>query len=393
MKRVKSFTNEHWAYITLFYVRIIWVVLHLILIPYEYKGSNESLYIILLACLIAGVIPQFVWFYTGHKKKWLYPVVELVVTGMFFIYSSYFIGEYFSYIAIPTMCAAATIHTVRLRVPLWIWFSLIPPVAMAIVLPVPTYSISVIEGFFFFGLGCIIWKVIDTQRKMHQLLEENERQRQVLEQYAQQIEKITLLEERNRLSRELHDTVGHTLTSVIMGLDATRYLINDSPEEAIQNIKQLGKISRDGLEDVRRQIHHISPLKEGESLTNELKGIATEFSLSTGTTVTFEAVGNDITVHPQISLTFVRCLQESLTNAKRHGSADNIHILLSVQPELVTLTVQDNGIGMDQIQYGFGLSVMKERIEAYQGKLDIQSHKDKGTKIICQLPFKTGKAG
>ncbi|WP_335695274.1 sensor histidine kinase, partial [Neobacillus drentensis] len=201
-------------------------------------------------------------------------MTELTFSGLFLIFGSYIIGDYFSYLAIPAMCAATSTQSVRLRIPLWVWFSIIPSIAMATVYPLSSFNISIIEGFFFFALGAGIWKVLDTQRRMQQLLDENEQQRQVLEQYVKQIETITLLEERNRLARELHDTLGHTLTSVIIGLDAVSYLINEAPEEAVVSVNQLRTVSRKGLEEMRKQIHHIAPEREGESLSAQLRRIA-----------------------------------------------------------------------------------------------------------------------
>ncbi|WP_308636921.1 sensor histidine kinase [Paenibacillus silvisoli] len=319
-------------------------------------------------------------------------MTELLAGGLFLIGASYVIGQYFSYLAIPAMCAAAVTPSARIRIPLWIWFSVIPAIAMAAVVPLSSFTMSIIEGFFFFALGCGIWKILDTQRKMQSLLEENERQRQVLEHYAKQVENITLLEERNRLARELHDTVGHTLTSVIMGLDALSYLMAEAPEEASASIRQLRSVSRKGLEEMRKQIHHIAPEHGEESLKAQLRRIADEFAVHTGTNMAFKADGPEISVPLQMTLTLIRCLQESLTNAKRHGGAGEIGITLTILPDSLALAVQDNGCGMEEIRYGFGLSAMKERIEAYQGELTVRSMKNGGTTVYCQLPLKNRKA-
>ncbi|MBW9234690.1 hypothetical protein JQK62_21055, partial [Leptospira santarosai] len=83
------------------------------------------------------------------------------------------------------------------------------------------------------------------------LLEENRRQNQLLEDYAKQIEKVTLLEERNRLARDLHDTVGHTYTSVIMGLDAASFLLKTSPEKAQGQVERLSDVMRKSLGEIR----------------------------------------------------------------------------------------------------------------------------------------------
>ncbi|WP_165822654.1 sensor histidine kinase [Paenibacillus montanisoli] len=376
----------------MFYTRIIWVLLHLFLLGYAYKTQDWTWYVVLLSCLFVGVIPQLVWMKTLHKPSWAYPVTELLFGGLFLISASYAVGQYFSYLAIPAMCAAAVTPSSRIRIPLWIWFSIIPAIAMAVVRPLSSFTMSIIEGFFFFGLGCGIWKILDTQRKMLSLLEENERQRQVLEHYAKQVESITLLEERNRLARELHDTIGHTLTSVIVGLDALSYIIAEAPEEAPASINQLRSVSRKGLDEMRNQIHHIAPEKGGEPLAVQLKRIAGEFAVHTGTNIEFQADGPDISVPLPITMTLVRCLQESLTNAKRHGSADYIQISLNIMLDSLSLGIQDNGRGMEEVRYGFGLSAMKERIEAYQGELKVKSIKNSGTTVYCQLPLKNRKA-
>ncbi|WP_456275998.1 sensor histidine kinase [Bacillus sp. AK128] len=384
--------GSHWGYRALFYTRFIWLVAHLFLFAYVYNKHDLTLYLLLISGLIAVVIPQLVWWKGQRKLVWLYPVTELIISGLFLLYSSYVIGNYSSFLAIPAMCAAAVIHTTRLRVILWIWFAIVPAVVMTIVLPDASYNLSIIEGFFFFALGCGAWKIIDTQKKMKELLDENERQREVLEQYAEQVETLTLLEERNRMARELHDTVGHTLTSVIMGLDAVSYLMTTAPDEAKESINQLRNVSRNGLEEVRNQIHHIVPTHDKESLIIQLRRIANEFSIHTGTIIDFEARGEDGAVALPHTLTLVRCLQESLTNAKRHGGASRIHISLLVQPDEIKLTVKDNGAGMEEVHYGFGLSVMKERLESYQGELLVESSQ-KGTTVSCQLPIKNRKVG
>ncbi|MFC5529536.1 sensor histidine kinase [Cohnella yongneupensis] len=386
-----TFPRSHWGYKGLFYTRMVWIVLHLFLLGFEYKVHDWNWYVLLLSCLIVGAVPQLVWLKAA--RPWVYPVTELLMSGVFLIYCSYLIDDYFSYLAIPAMCAAANIHTARLRIPLWIWFSVIPAIAMTVVLPLSSFHIGIIEGFFFFTLGCGMRKMMDIEWKMQQLLNENERQRKVLEQHTKQVEMITLLEERNRLSRELHDTVGHTLTSIIMGLDAVSYLITEAPDEAIQNINHLRMVSRNGLEEVRKQIHHIAPSREVESLSVQLKRLAGEFAVNTATNIEFEAMGPEVSVPLPITMTLVRCLQESLTNAKRHGRAEHIHISFAVETDRLTLAIHDNGCGMDKVKYGFGLSVMQERIEAYQGELQVKSNKNSGTIVLCHLPLNTRKVG
>jgi signal transduction histidine kinase len=178
-----------------------------------------------------------------------------------------------------------------------------------------------------------------------------------------------------------------------MGLDAVSYLIPEAPEEAVVSVNQLRTVSRNGLEEMRKQIHHIAPEREGESLAAQLRTIAAEFAVHTGTCIEFEAAGPDISVPLPATIALTRCLQESLTNAKRHGGARKIHVSLTVLPERLSLAIDDDGCGMEEVRFGFGLSAMQERIEACQGELEVESKKDGGTTVRCRLPLKSRRAG
>jgi signal transduction histidine kinase len=131
-------------------------------------------------------------------------------------------------LAYPALCAGIYSNPGKERWWLWAGFSLVPLLAVLAV-GLNHLGLGVIDGFFFYDIGIAVAKVIEAEKKTQRLLVENRRQNQLLKEYARQIEKVTLLEERNRLARDLHDTVGHTFTSVIMGLDAASFLMKTSP--------------------------------------------------------------------------------------------------------------------------------------------------------------------
>jgi len=251
-----------------------------------------------------------------------------------------------------------------------------------------------INNALIFGIGYSLQRIFQSNRKMKALLEENERQyrliqeqNKALEQYAYRVEQLTLLEERNRVARELHDTVGHTFTSVIMGMDAVAYLMETAPDKAKEKLQVLREVTRNGLEEVRRSIHEIAPKEDDLALSQQLSRLAGEFSLHTGTQVRIRTQGEERDVSGQIKLTFVRCLQESLTNAKRHGQASSIDVLLQFGDERITLRIEDDGIGTGQIEPGFGLNAMRERLAALQGTLETYSTPGAGTTIVCSVPL------
>lgn len=252
---------------------------------------------------------------------------------------------------------------------------------------------NIINSALVLGVGYSLQRIFHSNQKMKTLLEENERQyrliqeqNKALEQYAYQVEQLTLLEERNRMARELHDTVGHTFTSVIMGMDAVAYLIETSPEKAKEKLEVLRQVTRNGLEEVRRSIHQIAPPEQDLNLSQQLSRLAGEFSLHTGTQVHLQTFGEEYDISSQVKLTLIRCLQESLTNAKRHGQAGNVDVVLEFGDRQITLRVRDDGIGSRQIESGFGLNAMKERLAALQGSLQTHSAPGTGTTIVCTVP-------
>lgn len=252
----------------------------------------------------------------------------------------------------------------------------------------------ILNAVLFFAIGLSLQRVVTSNEKTEKLLAENQRQyhliheqNNALEQYANQIEQLTLLEERNRMARELHDTVGHTFTSVIMGMDAVSYLIETVPDKAKEKLDVLRSVTRNGLEEVRRSIHQMVP--EGDMLlSQQLTRLANEFALHTGTQIRFTTVGDEFDIPKQTKLSLIRCLQESLTNAKRHGRASTVEVTLTYSDDLVDIRIEDDGVGTEQLKVGFGINAMQERIFALQGTLQVSSTIGQGTVVHCSIPAK-----
>ncbi|ALC89372.1 hypothetical protein AM500_05925 [Bacillus sp. FJAT-18017] len=379
-------TETHWVYKTAQLIRIIWFLFHLVLLP-VFMESSPSLWIVLPLFFAAFLFPQWPGKRKANFSFSYHPVLELMFSGLFLIVGCYFLGEVSSFLAYPALCAGIYSTSGKKRAWLWTAFSIVPFLAVLAV-GLDHFGMGVIEGVFFYGIGIAIANVLETERRANILLEENRRQNQLLEEYAKQIEKITLLEERNRLARDLHDTVGHTFTSVIMGLDAASYLIETSPVKAKEQVERLGDVMRQSLGEIRNHIHQIAPAGEPEELAAQLKRVTSQFVLHTNIQVDFEhTVKGPATASLNVTLTLTRCLQESLTNAVRHGGATLILVTLNEDPSRVTLTIKDNGTGMDTAGFGFGLNGMKERIDALNGELKIESGPGTGTKVTCLVPI------
>jgi signal transduction histidine kinase len=381
------FQNEtHWVYKASQITRIGWFILHLLimavfLIPFPFS------WLLMTLLFAAFLIPQWAGEKVNTAKRTNYPLLELIFSGLFLIAGCYLLGKYSSFLAIPSLCAGIYCRPGKERWLLWAGFSIVPFLAYLAV-GINQIGLGVIDGFFFFAIGISVAKVLEAEKKTQMLLAENQRQNQLLEEYAKQIEKVTLLEERNRLAKDLHDTVGHTFTSVIMGLDAVSFLIDASPQKAKEQAGKLREVMRRSLDETRTYIHQISPHEGREDLSAQLRNVASEFAAHTKTEINYNKVGTPANISFQGTTALTRCLQEALTNAVRHGHAKEITVILKQEPAQIVLTVKDNGVGMEIENYGFGLNGMKERLEALQGGFTIVSDVQKGTVVTCFLPVR-----
>ncbi len=218
----------------------------------------------------------------------------------------------------------------------------------------------------------------------HKQNEAIRKQNAVLEQYMSQIERITLAEERNRLSSELHDTVGHAYTSIIMGMETLRTEL--ATEMGIQRLDSLLEMGRKSIEDVRGYLHQMDSPCQSPSLIQSLQNLGAEFQEHAQVNVSFRAYGEEYELSRQAKIAFIRCLQESLTNAVRHGQGTEIIVTLQFEQQYTRLEVQDNGKGNVEWQEGFGMNAMKERAMNLQGQLSVYTKPDEGMLVTCTIP-------
>lgn len=209
--------------------------------------------------------------------------------------------------------------------------------------------------------------------------------RERLMDYSKQVEKVSQLEERNRISRELHDSIGHDLTGVFMQLDAAINLIKNDKEKGYELLESARQNVSNSIENVRQTVRAIAPV----TTTNALKLLSElieKFSEETGIAVHWSTSGTLYKLYPSIETTLYKNTREALTNSARHGHAKNIHINLEYHPEKIIYTIEDDGSGAHSIKKGFGLNGMIERIELVGGSIDFSA--ENGFKILMVIPRK-----
>ena len=210
---------------------------------------------------------------------------------------------------------------------------------------------------------------------------------QQLHEYAEEKELMGETRERNRLAREIHDTLGHILTGISVGIDAVMVLMDASPEAAKQQLETIGGIARRGLNDVRRSVRKLKPdALERMSLENAIHQMIEEMSKGTNTKIYFVSYIDKLRFEADEEETLYRIIQESTTNAIRHGKASEIWIRISEKNEELIVMVSDNGKGCSDIKEGFGLKHMRERVELLNGTLFCESMC--GFTVIAKIPMR-----
>lgn len=210
-----------------------------------------------------------------------------------------------------------------------------------------------------------------------------------LRNYALRIENQAALQERNRIAREIHDSLGHLLTAQSIQLENAITLWQSNTQKAQTFLTEAKHLGSNALQEVRQSIATLrsDPLK-GQSLESAIARLVKDFQRTTN-------IVPDCTInlgHPlstEVSTATYRIVQEALTNIYKHSAATQVTIRLQANTEVLFLLVEDNGTGFnpDQNTTGFGLQGMRERTAALGGQLNIISQPGAGCRITAYIPW------
>lgn len=219
------------------------------------------------------------------------------------------------------------------------------------------------------------------------LVRELEDANQKLRDDAIQAEELTITKERNRMAREIHDGLGHYLTTIHMQIQAARAVMKADPQKAQESLATAQSQTQAALVDVRRSV---SALREmpGDSTTlreeieKMLKGCE-----NGGITSEIKVIGATRTLSPQAILTVYRTVQEGINNAVKHAKPSHICVTIDYsQSSEVRCIIQDDGVGAENIEGGFGILGIRERVNMLNGKVDIVTAPGSGFRLDISVP-------
>jgi signal transduction histidine kinase len=222
-----------------------------------------------------------------------------------------------------------------------------------------------------------------TQRLAAELAQANDR----LRENAVQIQELATTTERNRIAREIHDTLGHSLTIVHVQLDAARVLFESDPPGALAAVERAQRLTHEGLEEVRRSVSMLrGATLAGRTLLAALEKLVGD-SCAAGLEARLEVAGAPRRLSAATEFTLYRAAQEALTNAQRHARASSVVASLDFgAAQGVALAIEDDGLGAERAGGGYGLVGLRERVLSLGGRVDIETSAGRGFRLRVEVP-------
>ncbi|MGH9724070.1 MAG: histidine kinase [Candidatus Acidiferrales bacterium] len=213
-----------------------------------------------------------------------------------------------------------------------------------------------------------------------------------LTRLAEQAQKAAVTEERNRLAREIHDTLAQSFAGILIQVRAAKQIMNGDKPEIVAHLDSAMNLALTGLSEARRSVKGLRPqlLRDG-GIVHALEQLVNQLSGESHMKIHLNTSGDVASLASDIESNVLRLTQEAITNAIRHSGGSRIHVKLSMNPEILKLMIDDDGDGFDPhistLNRGFGLVSMQERAERIGGDLTILTKPGAGTKLHLLVPL------
>jgi signal transduction histidine kinase len=251
-------------------------------------------------------------------------------------------------------------------------------------------SFSYVCGYLFFGIfGYLMVQAQESRKRTEELLIELQMAHQKLQDYANQLEELTIDRERNRLAREVHDTLGHQLTVSVVQLEGAQRLISSDPQRAFQMVATVREQVKSGLGELRRIVATLrTPENEDAPLSVSYQKLVHHFQEATGIIIQLQMPEILPSLANPVRSAFYRSLQEALTNVQKHAHASQVVVKLNYHDHQLCLSVRDNGVGISLIgKGGFGWKGLKERASLLGGSFETLNAPEGGTILDFSVPI------
>ncbi|MGE3811091.1 MAG: sensor histidine kinase [Candidatus Nanopelagicales bacterium] len=195
--------------------------------------------------------------------------------------------------------------------------------------------------------------------------------------------------ERERIARDIHDTLAQGFTSIVMLAQAGQAAAGARPDEALRRLREIEAQARDGLAEARALVGAMTPpALEGGGLAQAVQRLVERFSAETGTPASFRLEGDPAPLAASSDVAALRATQEALANARRHAGARRVDVVLAYDEDGATVSVTDDGQGFDPAapRHGYGLDGLAGRVQAVGGLVSVESAPGEGTRVRVRVP-------
>ena len=277
---------------------------------------------------------------------------------------------------------AAVVLTIRMSV---IWTAIYFIIAGSVEL-ISNGMDGLFAAFFYLAAFVICAILGRTVQQTELTSERNQRLLDELKETQQKLQELAVVEERNRLARDLHDSVKQQVFAISMQLSAARTALSES-DKAYPSVTEAERLAQQAGAELTTLINALRPPGlESKTLANAILEHVDAWSRQNNI-VSEMNIDATICANQQIEQALFRVLQEALANVARHSKASKVMVALKSEKDRVALAIEDNGIGFhaDDVAKGIGLDSMKERLAAMNGTLDVSSQKSKGTRVVATV--------
>lgn len=385
--KIEFFINLFQAIFFFFSIISIWF--------YSKEIDDIAIGFIIILCITFALKHTILYrfFVKGYNLNWMF-IILLFETYMVY-YLSLFDMSNFNYYIFDVLISEAVFFTsiffsiiVTSSIFLWSIFS-----SNINNLPSSHIARNGLSFLFVFSFMLLVKVILQKSKTLKEAKELMDKQNKMLERANFDIQKSTLvlkdmiiLKERNRIAKEIHDGVGHSLTIAIIQLEAVKRVLKKDIDLGYEKILIIEDIIREGMRKLRKSVRM---LKINEMVEDNLQIALTKNIIEMQRTMDIKIEYNFSNLRPfskDLNKFFYNVFQEGITNGLKHGNASEFKLNLGVSEDYISFSLNDNGKGSENFIEGFGLNSMKEKVRFFNGKINIASEKNEGFNISILVP-------
>lgn len=248
-------------------------------------------------------------------------------------------------------------------------------------------GMSVLAMAFYILLLYFIKFQTTEKKKLQKLNEQLNESYKMLQEYSERIEELTVSKERNRVAQEIHDSLGHSLTALIMHLDFLEKIIEKDAQKSKELVIKTQDMARNSMKEVRKAVHALKEASKTGGLIDSINELKGNLEISQGIEIHYNIEGNIEEISPDLKNVLYRTIQESFTNGIKHGKATKFGVKLCISERTLRLEVIDNGQGCSSVKEGNGLQGIKSRIMILDGEVSYISNREAGFALSISIPL------